>query len=348
MQICEHLPSWPRCADKFAILRGVSHTLAGARAGHRVHEHRQPADAVAGLSRLRRGRQQGTAGRPATCRPSSPSRPRRRRRATSACATPRLQTNAVPQPGQPFAVRGISLADGLTVERVREAAQACSSELDTTFRGVEADSDLVDGLDRFAQQAYDMISSPRARAGVRRQPGDARGRRAVRRADASARAACWRTRLVEAGVRFVTVTIGGWDTHGNNFKQRCKTSCCRSSTGAGGPVRRPRQNAACSTRRRCSSPASSAGRRRSTRTPAATTGRGPCSCLMAGGGMRGGQVLGASDDAGHGPGRRRRSRPTRSPPRSYHPRHRPHASTTPTGRPVMIVREGSIIKGLIA
>ena len=25
-------------------------------------------------------------------------------------------------------------------------------------------------------------------------------------------------RLIEAGVRFVTVTDGGWDTHQNNFK----------------------------------------------------------------------------------------------------------------------------------
>jgi len=25
-------------------------------------------------------------------------------------------------------------------------------------------------------------------------------------------------RLVEAGVRFVTVDIGGWDTHANNFE----------------------------------------------------------------------------------------------------------------------------------
>src|SRR5215216_4445173 len=28
IQICEHLPKLARCADKFAILRGVSHTLA--------------------------------------------------------------------------------------------------------------------------------------------------------------------------------------------------------------------------------------------------------------------------------------------------------------------------------
>ena len=50
VEISEHLPKLAKCADKFAILRGVSHTPGRARAGHRVHEHRQPADPVAGIS----------------------------------------------------------------------------------------------------------------------------------------------------------------------------------------------------------------------------------------------------------------------------------------------------------
>src|SRR3954462_4651105 len=33
MQICEHLPKLAKCADKFAILRGVSHTLAAHEQG---------------------------------------------------------------------------------------------------------------------------------------------------------------------------------------------------------------------------------------------------------------------------------------------------------------------------
>ncbi len=33
----------------------------------------------------------------------------------------------------------------------------------------------------------------------------------------SARAALLARRLIESGVRFVTLTDGGWDTHGNNF-----------------------------------------------------------------------------------------------------------------------------------
>ena len=33
MQICEHLPKLAQCADKFAILRGVSHSLAAHEFG---------------------------------------------------------------------------------------------------------------------------------------------------------------------------------------------------------------------------------------------------------------------------------------------------------------------------
>ena len=36
VEISEHLPRLAQCADKYAILRGVSHSLAAARAGHEV------------------------------------------------------------------------------------------------------------------------------------------------------------------------------------------------------------------------------------------------------------------------------------------------------------------------
>src|SRR5207244_10418195 len=73
-----------------------------------------------------------------------------------------LQTNTIPQAGVPFSVRGISLGDGVTVEEF-EKRQKLLAELDGAFKGLELDSKLVDGLDRFAQQAYDMIRSPKAK-----------------------------------------------------------------------------------------------------------------------------------------------------------------------------------------
>ncbi len=36
-------------------------------------------------------------------------------------------------------------------------------------------------------------------------------------------------RLIEAGVRFVTVSLGGWDTHGQELREPARPACCRSS-----------------------------------------------------------------------------------------------------------------------
>ena len=98
--------------------------------------------------------------------------------------------------------------------------QKLLGELDTAFKGMERDSKLVEGLDQFAQQAYDMISSPKARKAfdTSQEKPEAAAAFGEHRFGMSCLLA---TRLIEAGVRFVTVTFGGWDTHGNNFRA-CK------------------------------------------------------------------------------------------------------------------------------
>ena len=62
----------------------------------------------------------------------------------------------------PIGVRGISLGNGLTVADV-EKRQHLLADLDTTFRRVDTNSTLLDGLDRFGRQAYEIITSQRAR-----------------------------------------------------------------------------------------------------------------------------------------------------------------------------------------
>ncbi len=69
--------------------------------------------------------------------------------------------------------------------------------------------------------------------------------------------------------------------------------------------------------------------------------------LMAGGGVRGGRVVGASDDKGMGPAGERLT-PDQLAASFYHTLGIDHAQEyhTATGRPVMIVRDGSVIRGL--
>jgi len=85
--------------------------------------------------------------------------------------------------------------------------------VDERFRTME-ESDHIEAMDTFYQRAYDMISTKEAREAFdlnKEEKGlrDAYGRNAAGQRLVLAR------RLVESGVRFVSVTLGGWDMHGN-------------------------------------------------------------------------------------------------------------------------------------
>ena len=71
-----------------------------------------------------------------------------------------FKTNAVPVPGKPFAVRGLSLAGGLSLEKVNRR-EALLKDINTKFRALEQDSQLVEAFDTFGEQAYRMITSRR-------------------------------------------------------------------------------------------------------------------------------------------------------------------------------------------
>ena len=102
-------------------------------------------------------------------------------------------------------------------------------------------------------------------------------------------------RLVEAGVRCVTIDHSNWDTHDNNFNTLKRRSAARPRRGHVRRCSATWPTAACSTARWWSSPASSAGRRAST----GNAGRdhwGPAfTVALGGGGIKGGRVIGKSD-----------------------------------------------------
>ncbi len=84
------------------------------------------------------------------------------------------------------------------------------------FRQIEK-SDAIDAVDTFYQRAYNLISSDAAREAFDIDKEDPKLRDQYGRNTAGARMLLAR-RLVEAGVRFVTMTYGGWDMH-NNIQQ---------------------------------------------------------------------------------------------------------------------------------
>ena len=90
-------------------------------------------------------------------------------------------------------------------------------QMDAKFRAIEASTDMA-AMDSFYQKAYDLLKSPAARKafdiGAEKESLRERyGRTPVGQGALLAR------RLVESGVRFVTVAKGwlNYDTHGDNF-----------------------------------------------------------------------------------------------------------------------------------
>ena len=86
-------------------------------------------------------------------------------------------------------------------------------QVNNHFRQRESDPSL-DAVDTFYDRAYSLVSSQAAREAFDIEKEEAATRDAYGRNTAGARMLLSR-RLVEAGVRFVTMTYGGWDMHDN-------------------------------------------------------------------------------------------------------------------------------------
>ncbi|MEE2640487.1 MAG: DUF1501 domain-containing protein [Planctomycetota bacterium] len=111
-----------------------------------------------------------------------------------------------------FQVRDLKLPGGVDDSRFGKRRKLLDI-VNNHFRETEK-SDSLDAMDSFYQRAYSMISSQKAREAFDINKEDAKIRDAYGRNTAGARMLLAR-RLVEAGVRFVTLTYGGWDMHNN-------------------------------------------------------------------------------------------------------------------------------------
>jgi hypothetical protein len=346
VQICEHLPKMAKNFEHFAVLRSVTHTLAAHELGTLyVNSGNRPLNSLdfpsfgAVVSKEMPGPRDLP---PFVAIPNTPQRTGFLGVQYSA-----LSTSDTPKPGKPYGVRGISLGNGLTVADV-EKRQRLLADLDKTFRAVDTKSSLLDGLDRFGREAYEIITSKRAREAFdvsRESPAfcEPFGKTPFGMSCLLA------SRLVESGVRFVTISYGGWDTHFDNWNILSKKLLPPLDEGLTALV----------------NGLQSKGLLDSTvilmtgefgRTPKINQQRmgrdhypRAMSMVMAGGGIKTGLALGATDDKGTEPTRDAHAPDDVAatfytalgidPIKEYH---------TNTGRPVMIVREGTPIDKLIA
>jgi len=111
-----------------------------------------------------------------------------------------------------FTVRDLTLPGGVDDNRFTRRRNILDA-VNTHFTKKEK-ADSLNAVDTFYQRAYGMVSSQEAREAFDINKEDDKLRDAYGRNTAGARMLLAR-RLVEGGARFITMTYGGWDMHNN-------------------------------------------------------------------------------------------------------------------------------------
>ncbi|MFO0844786.1 MAG: DUF1501 domain-containing protein [Gemmataceae bacterium] len=243
-------------------------------------------------------------------------------------------------------VRGIQLPNGFTLDELDDR-EGLLKGFDRTFKAIDKSTDVVDGFDAFHKQALEILRSDRTRRAFRLDEEKPATRQRYG-ATAFGQGALAARRLVEAGVRFVTLTLGGWDTHQKNF-DRLKTNLLPTldttlsalvedldARGlldstlvycAGEFGRTPKVN-------------KNAGRDHWARSMAV---------LMAGGGIKRGYAHGTTDAQGMAPATEPVTPDDLSATMFQCLGIDPHSElTTATGRPITLFREGKVVPKLLA
>src|SRR5262249_26009198 len=115
-----------------------------------------------------------------------------------------------------FRVRDLALPTKADRDRL-ERRYAMLTDIDKYQKNIEESAEEIKSRDAFYEKSHALITSPNAKRAfdIAAEPEKVResyGRNQFGQSCLLAR------RLIEAGVQFVTVTDGGWDTHVDNFK----------------------------------------------------------------------------------------------------------------------------------
>ncbi len=114
-----------------------------------------------------------------------------------------------------FSVDGITLPGGLSASRF-DRRRRMLDHFDQWQDRLESQVSDSGAMDHFYEKAFGIVTSPRAKRAFDLSEEDTHLRDQYGR-NTFGQSCLLARRLVESGVRFVTVSFGGWDTHQNNF-----------------------------------------------------------------------------------------------------------------------------------
>jgi hypothetical protein len=204
VQICEHFPRQAQMWDKLACIRSIVS----------VDEH---SDSLVMTGKSQR--ENMTANHPSFGAVVSRARTGRDSDMPSFVSLRGMSRGT--EPGflgishRPFSPSGPGVENLRPLAQVTQERMSNRRDMLEAFDGVQRDLDTsITGLDAFTARAFDMIASGGVRNALdlTREPAPVRQRYRGVEQFLTAR------RLVEAGVGCVTLSIGGWDTHGQNFQ----------------------------------------------------------------------------------------------------------------------------------
>jgi hypothetical protein len=206
VQICEHFPLQAKMWDKLACVRSIVS----------VDEHSDSLVMTGYPERVNR----------IADHPSFGSVVSKLRGSTSGPVPPYVSLRGMSrgtEPGylgvahRPFTPSGpgnanLKMANGVTPERLDDRKTLLDS-FDDTRRDIDGSGTMV-GMDAFTDRALEMVTGGVVRTALNLEKEDPKVRERYKGVEQFLTA----RRLIEAGVGCVTLSIGGWDTHGQNFQ----------------------------------------------------------------------------------------------------------------------------------
>jgi uncharacterized protein (DUF1501 family) len=344
IEICEHLPRLAQEADKFALLRSLTHTDSGhGPADHWMLTGYAPR---AGFNPSLKPNNQFPSLGSIVAKSLGP-----RGSVPPYVCLPRMHNSAGPAylgpTAAPFAVP--DLLPPLTVDTGRLGSRRdLLQTVDRFARSAESNANASAKMtNTFREKAFSLMASPQTKAAfdIGLEPDrlrDEYGRHSLGQSLLMSR------RLVEAGVRCVTIDHTNWDTHYDNFNVLKKDLLPHLDMGLSALLRDLHDRSL--NQKTLVVVMGEFGRTPRVNKDAGRDHWGPSNCiLLSGGGVHGGLVLGETNSRGEKPVGESTGPADLAatichclginPDDEFH---------TPEGRPVKITNSGKVIRGLLS